>query len=911
MLSVRPAASPHHLVRPRLLDLLPDQKGFVVWLEAPYGYGKSVLASQWARQLESRDWRVIWLSLAQRDADAAIAHQLDLPAGAPWGVLLDTLWSVPTLLVLEELSGAEDLQPLLKHVGGLLLLASRQHLPYPPLAQLATTDRLTHVTASALAFTQSEASELFSDQQRAAEAVRTTNGWPLPLHFAALADALPANATLLEGVKRSVSQAAWRELLFTTALVQLPKAAAVDATHELVRAGFLQKLGDAYRLHPLVADGALKRHTQAVHAELEAGAKRLTPAQLGAAFEHAAHLTALAELITAPHNGLQTVQPTDYLRWNGLVPDHSSPRRAAYVAEALLLLNRYDEALPDVDRLLDDERLSTAERTLLTAVTVYALSAAKRFEQCAPYAQRLRAMLPHEDPTVMGRAQAHLAHLAYMQGDYAQADATLKELLSTYARLEPGPQRQLLETKARISTYTLAWEIHGALEEQRFGLLDMLEKGGLDQTANLTVRQNSAVNLTLTWELEAASRLLREALKYAAPYHRLIIEAMLAFTESAPERFPALLSAARRWEQLELSERVSALWLRTLRFSGDLLTGRQLYDDLQQGPYTKLEQLWLEAAAGNRDAALNLLEDTRGAYPYREYALHWHAARLLLTPTEEALADLFTLVQLSQGHGRILRFVGLKLEHLPRHRPELARYYPLDEVLASGWAEAIQQRLADIPPLEVRLHGEFGVRLLGRTLQLTERQQQLLALLVVGRSRETIGEALWPEADPAKQRNNLGVQLNVLRKALEPWGVTTYLHRDGLRNVRSDHLELVRALEAGDAKAVLALLQEPLFASLDVEELSEAGYQLRERGLELLLAAGTAASDDSSLKFLKRALELDPLHEEALQALLTRLRARGRGREARQVYERFATRLAQETGLQPEPGTTALVTAAR
>src|SRR5690606_4434002 len=103
MFSVRPAESPHHLPRPRLLELLPDQAGFVVWLEAPYGYGKSVLASQWAWELEDRGWRVVWLSLAERGARSAIAQRLDLPASAPWAALLDELWHQPTLLVLEEL----------------------------------------------------------------------------------------------------------------------------------------------------------------------------------------------------------------------------------------------------------------------------------------------------------------------------------------------------------------------------------------------------------------------------------------------------------------------------------------------------------------------------------------------------------------------------------------------------------------------------------------------------------------------------------------------------------------------------------------------------------------------------------------------------------------------------------------
>ncbi len=909
MLSVRPAESPHHLPRPRLLELLPDEGGFVVWLEAPYGYGKSVLASQWAGALEGRGWRILWLSLAEREARAAIAQSLELPASAPWGALLDELWHVPTLLVLEELEGHEDLQPLLKHVGGLLLLASRQHLPYPALAQLATTDRLTHVTADLLAFTRSEATELFGDAESASRVLQLTNGWPLPLHFASLADSFPINATLLEGVRRSVSEAAWRELLFTSALDQLPKSAATDATHELVKVGFLQELAGAYRLHPLVAEGTLERFRADVHAQLESGAARLSPHQRGAAFERAGHLTALGELLTAEGMNLHNLQPSDYLRWNGLVPDHASPRRRAYVCEALLLLNRYDEALSDVDTLLAGEGLSTEERVTLTAVTVYALSIAKRFEQCAPYARSLQGLLPHEDPLIMGRALSNLAQLAFMQGDFLQAEETYKELVRTYGKLEPGPLRTLMETKARISAYMLGWEIHGILEEALAGQLEALEKGGLDQQANVVIRQNAAVNLAIVWDVEAACRTLRESLAYAAPYQRLMIQAMLAFLELDVDAFPAILSAARRWEQLELSERVSALWLRTLRFSGDLRTGATLAPNLQSGPYTKLELLWIAEAAGEREEALRLLEETRAAYPYREFKLHWQAASYLLTRDERALTDMFALVQLSHGRGRLARFTGLQLEHLPRHMPDLAHHYPLQEVLASGWVEAIEERRAEIPPLEVQLHGEFSARLLGHELALTERQQQLLALLAVGYSREAIGEAMWPETDAGRQRNNLGVQLNVLRKTLEPWGVTTFVHRDGLRNFTSDHTHLMAALAAGDAATVLASYREPLFAGLDVELLSDLSFQVRERAVTVLLEAGVTGSDEASLDHLRRVLELEPLHEEAVQALLRRLVSRGRGREARQVYKRFEERLGLETGLRPQPATAKLVAA--
>lgn len=907
MFNVRPAASPHHLNRSRLLTALPEKDGFVVWLEAPYGYGKSVLASQWAWELEERGRRVVWLSLAGREARSAIAQGLNLPDTAPWGAVLDELWGTPTLLVLEELEGHEDLQHLLKNVGGLILLASRQHLPYPSLAQLATSGRLVHLTATHLAFTEDEAEQLFEHSARASQVWRSTNGWPLPLHFASLSDSFPTNSTLLEGVRGSVSEQAWNELLFVAALDQLPEDAAVEATRELARAGFLQQLGGSFRLHPMVAEGALERYRPDVQERVRASSARLTPFQQGTAFERSGSLTALAELLAAAGHGLQRGAPIDFLRWHELAPDDGSLRRQAYVAEALLLLNRYDEALPQAERLVQQEELPRAERTSLASLAVFALASAKRFETCEWFARQLRGLMHDDEPLLRGGALQNLAYMAYMQAHYAEAEALFREALAAYSRLEPGPTRTLVETKTRYSLYLIHWEINGNVEEPLSGLLEVIRRGGLDDHAYVITRQNASVYLTKLWRIGEATRLCREALARAAPYHRIMIEAMLAFLEQDVSRYPVLLAAARRWEQNELSERVSALWLRTLRFTGDLQTAERIAPTLQDGPYTKLEQVWVAEAAGDRQRAQALLDDTRDAYPYREFRMHWHAADYMLSRHEAALDKLLSLVVVSSRPGAIMRYVGLALDILPRHRPELTLNYPLDQVLESGWQEAIALRLAEIPPLKVRLHGEFSVEVLGREVALSERQQQLLALLLLGRSREQIGDAMWPDIDAARQRNNLGVQLNVLRKALEPWGVPTYVHKDGVSNCVSDHQALERALDTGDAAAVSRTFKEPLFGGLDLQEFTDHAQQLRERAVSLLYRSALAGEGDTALEYLRRLLEIDPLYEEAVQLLLQRLVAKGRESEARRVYQRFARLLAEEMGLQPQPATATLV----
>src|SRR5690606_14259512 len=225
-----------YLSRPRLLEQLPEEAGFVVWLEAPYGYGKSVLASQWAQHLEEHGWRVAWLAAAGSEPRALLATGLGLPAASPWSAVLDALWSERTLLVLEDLESLDDhesLVPLLRDVRGLVLLASRGVVKASEMPRLVTTGTLTHLRSSDLGFTDSEANDLFEDPVTAQRLWARANGWPLPLHFASLTGDLPENQALLSGMKASLSSAQWQEALLLATLPQLPSSAATPDTVSL------------------------------------------------------------------------------------------------------------------------------------------------------------------------------------------------------------------------------------------------------------------------------------------------------------------------------------------------------------------------------------------------------------------------------------------------------------------------------------------------------------------------------------------------------------------------------------------------------------------------------------------------------------------------------------------------------
>ena len=82
----------------------------------------------------------------------------------------------------------------------------------------------------------------------------------------------------------------------------------------------------------------------------------------------------------------------------------------------------------------------------------------------------------------------------------------------------------------------------------------------------------------------------------------------------------------------------------------------------------------------------------------------------------------------------------------------------------------------------------------------------------------------------------------------------------------------------------------------------------QEAELEKLLENGKLNGlEDISIIGHDRILELDPLNEEALHQLLEHLLGRRRHVEARRRYEEFAARLREETGLEPQAATQALV----
>lgn len=888
-----------HLKRTRLLRRLPDSAGYAVWLQAPYGYGKSVLASQWATELEAEGWRVLWLSLMGEDLRGLLARELNLPPDAPWLILLDHLWSEPTLLVLEELEGRENLTPVLRDLRGLILLASRQPLPEPELPRLRSGGQLIHLRAADLCFTLTEAQQLFADPVQAERQWERARGWPLPLKLAALTGSTgddQDHAALLRGMCESLSPAGWQEALLLSTLNGLPSELASDHTHALADAGFVQALEGGYRLHPFLAEQILTLYRPEVQQVLQDEAKRLPILLRGKAYQLAqmpAELNDLLETQRIPRSDFEAL--VDWDRWlsQEMGGKNCGLGRSVKVGEALCLMGQHTEGLARLQGVLNgtDAPLSLRFRACREII----------WHQCSldpqaalPYVQLGQEMYPEGTPDDQVNFLNYAQRVHFMLGDYDQSEALLLRALETLP-----PESTVMGRRGLLQNLSVVrWYRDGDLEGQTHLLEDLLHSTqtlSADDPQQMTPLQASVIH----WNLGVAYHLLSErekALEHftqvqqhakVRPLLALQAKAMQAIVLGQFAELPALMTQLQVWESRDAEDRISAWWATALLARGDAQAALKcLHLDT---PWAKTVRARALHQAGRKAEALAALPAEPDAVQARYEAMYWHAAQYLLHGRAESLD---TLLSLTTSKTKLLPAL-IPLAQLPRDRPELAAHYPLEEVLNSGWKAALQARLPDMPPLEVTTLGRFEVKVLGKPVTLTQRPREILLLLLLGKNREQIATELWPELEPAAVRNNLNFNFSALRKALEPWGVPTYLYESGLQRVKSDLDDLESALTRHDPEAALALYSGELAPETDLPSVQETRADLHGRVIKLL-EGGAAQHPARAEAYLERVLELEPLSEDALASLAAVLEGQGRHKQAQRLRQEFAARLIGE-----------------
>jgi LuxR family transcriptional regulator, maltose regulon positive regulatory protein len=216
-------ARPGLVPRARLLDRLEATAGTpVVAICAPAGYGKTMLAVEWAKR-DSRPF--VWLSIDRHDNDPAVLLTylaVGLDRVEPIDpTVLDVLASrgtsigqtvlprmgaalagkaLPVVVVLDDVhllhdqEGLEAVAVLVDHLppGSQLAVTSRGEPPLP-VARWRAEGRLAELGPAELAMSPAEAGSLLAAARaelpdgEVEELVRRTEGWPVALYLAALA----------------------------------------------------------------------------------------------------------------------------------------------------------------------------------------------------------------------------------------------------------------------------------------------------------------------------------------------------------------------------------------------------------------------------------------------------------------------------------------------------------------------------------------------------------------------------------------------------------------------------------------------------------------------------------------------------------------------------------------------------
>ena len=896
--SMRPRLEGMYVGRPRLLDWLPDAPGHVVHLEAPYGYGKSVLAAQWAGQLEADGWRVLWLAISPDEPDlrALLSAALHTPRDTPDALVRELLWSAPTLLVIEDLSGEEDLALVLEDVQGLVLLASRDPLGDEALAAIAGEGGVTHLGTRELAFSGEEAIRLAGDEALAGTLHAETLGWPLPLHVASLTGSHPDPASLLAGIRASLGAPEWHELLFLAALPYLPRAAAHPETLRLASKGFVQVLESSYRLHPYIADVAFRAHAAAIAEVVARDAERLPLLLQGDAFERVGDYERLAGVLARTDAELWRQAPARVVRWDEAVTGLMTPRRHWTVGAAQQRLGNFEAAIQRLSTALDTPDLSADEQLGLMRELCLPLAVLDNARGRA-LMERAEPLLDAADPEVAARFLGNAAII------HAHAHEPEKAIDITERALEYFPEDSPHRVASEVNLALFRWDRYGDFDYRLEAQLGTLERVS-ERYPVQAVGQRRDIGMFHAWlgDWPNARAHLEQARDGEAlnPAVGTEARAALAFLDGDLDTVAAARSTAANFADPYVADMTSMYEILLELQAGELERAGQTFATSPRQCFAASAYARVLAAQGDAAAATDLLDGQHASDRARR--LYLSAARYLVTADE---GDLDEFLAVTTAGARLLPGF-IPIDALPQ-RAELAASYPIEDVLRSGRKDAIELRQADIPDLRLTLLGDVKVELLGASLELADRPKQILTLLALGATREQVAEAVWPGVDAKKQRNNLHVQLNALRKGIEPWGIPTYVFEDGLRRVASDFRELTAALAAGDAAAAYALYREPLAPGIEFASVDEERGRLHEEVVALLFeASGDTAAADAT-RYVDRVLELEPLHEEALQRYLRQLVRRGRRREARRRLDAFAEHLRADMDLEPLEETTRIL----
>lgn len=256
---------------------------------------------------------------------------------------------------------------------------------------------------------------------------------------------------------------------------------------------------------------------------------------------------------------------------------------------------------------------------------------------------------------------------------------------------------------------------------------------------------------------------------------------------------------------------------------------------------------------------------------------------------------------------------------------------PYEEMVALAREQIgiISKAAAPAPPgLTVRALGALELFCGGSPIDASAQRGRAIELLLfllfnpAGATKEEIGAALWPDADPAKLRNNFHVTVHRLRKILggADWIAAEkdvyMLNRSGGVDFDAElfEREVKGALRTGE----LARIEQALARYRgDLARIPGSGEwlftfqeQLRELYSDALRTAGrgrmSAGDFAGAAQIYEKLIDADDLDEQAYRNLMTCLGRSGDLSAATRIYRRLARILRRELDTDPDPATTRL-----
>jgi predicted ATPase/DNA-binding SARP family transcriptional activator len=490
------------------------------------------------------------------------------------------------------------------------------------------------------------------------------------------------------------------------------------------------------------------------------------------------------------------------------------------------------------------------------------------------------------------------------------------------------------------------WFARGHFHEARRRIEAALERGD-DADAMIRARAIVAAGDAAVWQGDFGAILPRihEAVKLNVPGAHTLLGAALAFSEND---HAAAKNAFDRAEALARKDGGIGLAL-TLYWSG---LAAQLRGDTNAARAAFEEAVAIGEAARNRPAIAHPLT-VLGHLALRERKLD-EALRCFRRALDlhSEIDDRWGLTQVVEGIGlalldtrdaetgtRLLAATSAAWLHLgarpgrheesDREKDERIREAVSDDrlrvILASGAAMPYDQmvalardrveQIAAAPVLRVRALGPAEVRRGDTVLDIGSQRDLLLFLLShpLGATKEQIGAALWPDADPAKLRNNFHVSVHRLRKVLggNEWVEAkgdTYAVRAGIEydagTFERDAIAALRARDAARLQRAVELYRGDFFENatsgewyLDVRD------RLRELYVKALAALARTTNDPEAWQ---RLVDADPTDEEAARNLMKAMAAAGDTAGATRVYRRLVDTLRRVLDVGPEAETVAL-----